>query len=201
MRQFLVLAHDAPTDPDFSLEDLPGAGRLDVCCRCVTSALLLSHCIRKDTRVWLVLGESCSVRFEGSDIRGLNPDERSTAALIRGALEEYEEAIGHMDAESSPGVFVSRRGLEEVLDEMGSQNSGEDTFVMLHEDGTPVADLGPPTDPIFVLSDHYDFTAEESELLAEKVDKRVRLSPQKLHANHAITVAHNYLDTVGFEGY
>jgi tRNA (pseudouridine54-N1)-methyltransferase len=201
MRQFLVLAHDGPTDPDFSLEDLPGAGRLDVLCRCVTSALLLSHGIREDTRVWLVLGNSCSVRFEGSEIRRLNPDERSTAALIRGALEECEEAIGHMDAESSPGVFVSRRGLEGVLDEMESQGSEENTFVTLHEDGMPVTDLDPPTDPIFVLSDHRDFTAEESELLAEKGDERVRLSPQKLHANHAIAVAHSYLDTAGFERY
>jgi tRNA (pseudouridine54-N1)-methyltransferase len=201
MRQFLVLAHDGPTEPDFSLEDLPGAGRLDVCCRCVTSALLLSHGIREDTRVWLVLGESCSVRFEGSEIRRLNPDERSTAALIRGALEEYEEAIGHMDAESSPGVFVSRRGLEAVLDEMERQGSGENTFVTLHEEGTPVTDLDPPTDPIFVLSDHRDFTEREGDLLAEAADKRVRLGPERLHANHAITVAHNYLDTTGFEQY
>ncbi|PSP75019.1 tRNA (pseudouridine(54)-N(1))-methyltransferase TrmY [Halobacteriales archaeon QS_3_64_16] len=201
MRQFLVLAHDGPTDPDFSLEDLPGAGRLDVLCRCVTSALLLSHGIREDTRVRLVLGNSCSIRFEGSELRRLNPDERSTAALIRGALEEYEEAIGHVDAESSPGVFVSRRGIVEVLEEMESRGSRENTLVTLHEEATPATDLDPPTDPIFVLSDHRNFTAEESELLAEKGDERVRLSPQKLHANHAITVAHNYLDTAGFERY
>jgi tRNA (pseudouridine54-N1)-methyltransferase len=201
MRQFLVLAHDAPTEPDFSLSDLPGAGRLDVLCRCVTSALLLSHGVREDSRVWLVFGDSCSVRFEGSEIRRLNPDERSTAALIRGALEEYGEAIGHMDAESSPGVFVSRRGLEAVLEEMESRGSGETTVVALHEAGTPIADLDVPTDPIFVLSDHRDLTEREADLLAKRADERVRLSPRKLHANHAITIAHNYLDTAGFERY
>jgi tRNA (pseudouridine54-N1)-methyltransferase len=201
MRQFLVLAHDAPTEPDFSLDDLPGAGRLDVLCRCVASALLLSHDIREDSRVWLVLGDSCSVRFEGSDIRRLNPDERSTAALIRGALEEHGEAIGHMDAESSPGVFVSQRGVEEVLEEMKEQTSAENTVVTLHEEGTPITDLDPPTDPIFVLSDHRDFTEHEADLLAEEGDERVRLGPERLHANHAITVAHNYLDTAGFKRY
>jgi tRNA (pseudouridine54-N1)-methyltransferase len=46
MRQFVVVGHDAPTTDDFSLDDLPGAGRLDVLCRCITAALLLSHGIR-----------------------------------------------------------------------------------------------------------------------------------------------------------
>jgi tRNA (pseudouridine54-N1)-methyltransferase len=201
MRQFLVLGHDAPTEPDFLLEDLPGAGRLDVLCRCVTTALLLSHGIREDSRVWLVLGESLSIRFEGNSLRRLNPDERSTAALIRGALEERAEAIGHIDAESSPGVFVSRRGVEAVLEEVGGHGSGETTLIALQENGTPITDLDPPENPVFVLSDHRDFTDGEADLLAERADERVRLSPRKLHANHAITVAHNYLDTAGFERY
>jgi tRNA (pseudouridine54-N1)-methyltransferase len=201
VRQFLVLGHDAPTDPDFSLDDLPGAGRVDVLCRCVTAALLLSHGIREDARIWLVLGDSLSVRFEGSAVRRLNPDERSTAALVRTALAEREEAIGHIDAESSPGVFVSRRGLEAVLDETAERVSGKHTLVTLHENGTPITAVNVPTDPVFVLSDHREFTEREAELLAERSDERVRLGPERLHANHAITVAHNYLDTAGFERY
>lgn len=201
MRQFVLVGHDAPTDPEFSLNDLPGAGRVDVLCRCVTAAFLLSHGIRESTRVWLVLGDSLSIRFEGRDLRRLNPDERSTAALIRGALEEHGEAIGHMDAESSPGVFVSRRGVEEVLEEMKEQTSAENTVVTLHEEGAPITDLDPPTDPIFVLSDHRDFTEHEADLLSEEGDERVQLGSERLHANYAITVAHNYLDTAGFERY
>ncbi|PSP87349.1 tRNA (pseudouridine(54)-N(1))-methyltransferase TrmY, partial [Halobacteriales archaeon QH_8_68_33] len=34
MRQFIVVGHDAPTTPEFPLDDLAGgAGRLDVLCR------------------------------------------------------------------------------------------------------------------------------------------------------------------------
>ena len=203
MRQFVLVGHDAPTDPEFSLNDLPGAGRVDVLCRCVTAAFLLSHGIRESTRVWLVLGDSLSIRFEGRNLRRLNPDERSTAALIRGALEEREEAIGYMDAESSPGVFVSRRGLEGVLDEVIGESASSDSnaVITLREEGAPITDLDPPADPVFVLSDDRDFTTRESDLLAERTDERVRLGPQALHANHAIAVAHNYLDTAGFERY
>jgi len=198
MRQFVIIGHDAPTTPEFSLDDLAGAaGRLDVLCRCVTSAFFLSHAIREDVRVHLILADEYTVTFEGSDLRRLNPDERSTAALIRKALEEREEAIGHIPVETSPGVSLTRRGFEGTLDDVASRG----TVVQLHEDGDPVVDVAPPSDPVFVLSDHHDFRDEEAALLADHADERVSLGPKALHADHSITVAHNYLDTAGFEQY
>ena len=196
MRQFVVVGHDAPTTPEFSLDDLAGgAGRLDVLCRCVSSGFFLSHAIREDVRVTLVLKDELAIRFEGSELRRLNPDERSTAALIRGALEEKDGAIGHVEVESSPGVYVSRRGFEDVLSAI------DGTIVELHEDGTPAVQVEPPPRPTFVLSDHRDFADREADLLADATDERVRLGPEPLHANHAITVAHNWLDTDGYTRY
>ena len=198
MRQFIVLGHDVPTDPTFSLDDIAGgAGRLDVLCRCVNSAFFLSHAIREDVRVHLVLGDELTVRFEGSELRRLNPDERSTAALIRKALEQKDEAIGHMPAESSPGVSVYRMDFEATLEAAAK----DATVVQLHEDGDPVVDVEPPENPLFVLSDHNDFTDEEETLLAEAVDERVRIGPNVLHADHSMTVVHNYLDTDGYTTY
>ncbi|MEF8828881.1 MAG: tRNA (pseudouridine(54)-N(1))-methyltransferase TrmY [Haloarcula sp.] len=198
MRQFVIIGHDAPTTPEFSLDDLAGAaGRLDVLCRCVTSAFFLSHDIREDVRVHLILCDEYTVTFEGSDLRRLNPDERSTAALIRTALEEREEAIGHIPVETSPGVSLTRRGFEGTLDDVARRG----TVVQLHEDGDPIVDVAPPSDPVFVLSDHNDFRDEEATLLADHAEERVSLGPEALHADHSITVAHNYLDTAGFEQY
>jgi tRNA (pseudouridine54-N1)-methyltransferase len=51
---------------------------------------------------------------------------------------------------------------------------------------------------VFVLSDHTDFTADEEALLTDAADRRVRLGPEILHADHAVTVAHHYLDTKGY---
>ena len=198
MRQFVVSGHDAPTTAGFSLDDLAGgAGRLDVLCRCVNAAFFLSYDLREDVRVWLVLGDEFAVRFEGSELRRLNPDERSTAALIRNALDAREEAIGHMEHESSPGVHLSRRGFEPILETVAEGS----TVVTLHEDGDPVGGVDPPDDPAFVLSDHREFTDRETELLAAIGDVRVRLGPERLHADHAITVAHNWLDTAGHTRY
>jgi tRNA (pseudouridine54-N1)-methyltransferase len=198
MRQFVVIGHDAPTTPEFSLDDLAGAaGRLDVLCRCVTSAFFLSHAIREDVRVHLVLADTYTVSFEGTELRRLNPDERSTAALVRNALEEREEAIGHVPVETSPGVSLTRRGFEATLDDVARNG----TVVQLHEDGNPVVDVKPPVDPVFVLSDHHDFTAEETAHVESHAGDRLSLGPEPLHADHAITVTHNYLDTDGFERY
>jgi tRNA (pseudouridine54-N1)-methyltransferase len=198
MRQFVVIGHDAPTTPDFSLDDLAGAaGRLDVLCRCVTSAFFLSHAIREDVRVHLVLADEYTVTFEGSKLRRLNPDERSTAALVRNALEEREEAIGHVPVETSPGVSLTRRGFAATLDTVAEAG----TVIQLHEDGDPAVAVDPPADPVFVLSDHHDFTAAEQDHIGTHADRRLSLGPQALHADHAITVAHNYLDTEGFTDY
>jgi len=198
MRQFIVLGHDAPTDAEFSLDDLAGgAGRLDVLCRAVNSAFFLSHGIREDVRVYLVLQDRVTVRIEGSDLRYMNPDERNIASLVRSALDELDRAIGHQEAESTPGMYVSRRGFADVLETVAR----DATVVELHEDGDPIVDVDPPVNPAFVLSDHGDFTDEEAALLAEAADERVRLGPEVLHGDHAITVVHNWLDTEGYERY
>jgi tRNA (pseudouridine54-N1)-methyltransferase len=198
MREFLVTGHDAPTDGSFSLDDIAGgAGRLDVLCRCVNSAFFLSHDIREDVRVHLVLGDEYTVRFEGADLQRLNPDERSTAALIRGALEQREEAVGHQPVETSPGVSLYRMGFEMTL----SAASRDAAVVTLHEDGEPLVDAEPPSAPLFVLSDHHDFTADEREQLDAAAAQRLSVGPERLHADHAITVAQNYLDTAGYTRY
>ncbi|WP_430503859.1 tRNA (pseudouridine(54)-N(1))-methyltransferase TrmY [Haloparvum sp. PAK95] len=197
MRQFVVLGHDAPTTPEFSLDDIPGAGRLDLLCRCVSAAVFLSHGIREDVRIHLVLSDEYTVRFDAADLRHLHPDERNVASRVRGALEERGGAIGHMPAEVSPGVEIYRMGFEATLEALARDG----TVVQLHEDGDPLVDAEPPTDPIFVLSDHHDFRESEADLLDEAADRRVRVGPELLHADHTITVTHNWLDTDGYSDY
>jgi tRNA (pseudouridine54-N1)-methyltransferase len=197
MRQFIVHGHAVPPTAEFSLDDLTGAGRLDLLARCVTASFLLSHGIRDDVRTHLVVNDEFTVQFDGSQLRGLHPDERSTAALIRTALEEKAEAIGQIPVETSPGVSLIRRGFEATLADVASSG----TVVQLHEDGEPAVDVSVPAEPIFVLSDHQDFTDDEEALLAKEGDHRLRVGPHPLHADHTITVVHNWCDTDGFQSY
>ncbi|ELY70907.1 tRNA (pseudouridine(54)-N(1))-methyltransferase TrmY [Natrinema versiforme] len=198
MRQFVLIGHDVPTEPDFSLDDLAGgAGRLDALCRSITAAFVTSHGIREDVRVHLIVQDELTITFDGRDLQRLNPDERSTAALVRTALEHRDEAIGALPAEPSPGIELYRRGFEATLEEIADDGP----IVQLHEDGEAVVDVGAAAlaDSIFVLSDHHDFTDDEAALLEDYADQRLRLGPELLHADQAITVAHHFLDTDGYE--
>ncbi|MFP9190308.1 tRNA (pseudouridine(54)-N(1))-methyltransferase TrmY [Natronosalvus vescus] len=197
MRHFVLLAHDVPIDGEFSLDDLAGgAGRLDAIARSITASFVTSHGIRTDVRVHVVVRDQFTITFDGAELRRLNPDERSTAALVRNALEQREEAIGALPAEPGPGIELYRRGFEATLEQVGSAG----TVVQLYEDGEAIVDVSPETlvDPVFVLSDHHDFTDEEANVLETAVDRRLRLGPTVLHADQAITVAHHYLDTDGY---
>jgi tRNA (pseudouridine54-N1)-methyltransferase len=196
MRQFVVVSHDAPTTPDFSLDALGSdAGRMDLLARCLNAGLLASHGIREDAKVHLVLGDAYTVSVDGATVRNLHPDERSIAALVRNALEARDDAIGHQPATPSPGIELYRMGFEATLDRLAR----EGTIVALHEDGERANEREPPAHPVFVLSDHRDFTDDERAVLEDAADVELRLSPTVLHADHAIAVAHHYCDTDAYE--
>ena len=196
MPRYIVIGHEAPTDPDFPLNDLPGgAGRLDLLCRTVTASLLHSHGIRSDASVTTLHADEFAIRFDGATLRGLHPDERSTAARFREALARADEAVGMIEVEVAPGVTIARRTLERYLADL------EEPIVQLHPEGDPITDLDPAGEYAFVLSDHQDFAPAETEVIEAAADRRVSLGPLAIHADQAITVVNNYLDTAGYRQY
>ncbi len=191
LRRYVVLGHRAITSADFKLDDLCGStGRLDILLRCVNSSFFLSHGIRKDVEIsLLLLGEPNppkTVRIDGSEVKYLNPDERSTAALIRNALLQKGEG----ERKCSPGIYVSERSYSEVL----SNVSKESKMFYLREDGEDIRTSTIPADATFVLGDDRDLTKEEEDVLMTYEPKRVSLGPMSYHADHCITLVNNELD-------
>ncbi|MCS7198020.1 MAG: tRNA (pseudouridine(54)-N(1))-methyltransferase TrmY [Candidatus Bipolaricaulota bacterium] len=191
MRAFIVLGHRVPLTPHFMLNDLPGsAGRLDILCRCVTAAFCLSHGIRRDVLVYLVLQDQLIVRLEGRRLKHLNPDERSTAALLQKALAAFAyrpHAGGEL--ESTPGIWIASGGLSKALEHVQALGL---TVYWLHEKGAPIRQAQLSADAAFVLSDHLEFLPEEAALLERFTS--LSLGPLSLHADHCIVIAHNELD-------
>ncbi|MBU1049688.1 tRNA (pseudouridine(54)-N(1))-methyltransferase TrmY [Candidatus Bipolaricaulota bacterium] len=190
MRRFLILGHKASIEPDFSLNDLPGAaGRIDVLCRAIGASLFLSHGIRNDVETNLLLQDSVHVRIHGQYVKRLNPDERSTAALIKHALKALAESSSDHEVRSTPGITVMRRSLPEVLDVLLSENA---VPIVLHEEGEPAEMFAFPENPIFILSDHAEFS--ETDQLALADFPRISLGAKALHTSQAITITHYLLD-------
>lgn len=189
MRRFLVTGHRASTDPQFPLDDLAGgAGRMDLLLTAANAALLVSHGLRQDVEVGLLLlgppDPPRFVRIVAHRLRSWQPDLRSDAALVRKALEQRSR----VEHESSPGIFVSRSTFEEALDRLGP------SFVYLREGGKDVRDVPLPVDATFVLSDNVDLAPTEERAVLSRNALTVGLGPQSLHADQAIAIVHNELD-------
>ncbi len=193
MRYFVITGHKAVTTGDFKLDDIAGgAGRLDILIRCVNSAFFLSHDLRKDVEIYLVLegGDDApkTVIFKGAEARYLNPDERSTASLIRNAL--LKKVKPGEEVRSSPGVYNTRMSFADVLEQLSKKGS----FVYLKEDGTDCREYDFPENPIFVLGDNHDLTEEEEQLLLSYSPDKICIGPYSLHADHCMIIVQNEVD-------
>lgn len=190
MRRFLILGHKAAIEPDFTLNDLPGAaGRLDVLCRAIGASLFLSHGIRRDVEVSLLLQDSVHIRISGEHVKRLNPDERSTAALIKHALQALADASETLEVRSTPGITAAHRSLSDVLDTFLDQGASP---IVLHEEGEPAESFSFPDNPAFILSDHTEFT--EADQISLAAYPRISLGDTALHTSQAITITHYLLD-------
>lgn len=191
MRRFIVLGHRAPTKGEFTLDDLAGgAGRLDVLLRCVTASFALSHGIRKDTELWLCLqgppGPPRALRFVGEELRYLNPDERSTGALVRHALLQPSGA----ERRSTPGIYVSDLDRKACFAEAAHQGP----LVYLKEGAPDFRHAALSAGLTFVLGDDRDLTAEEEADLGAFAPTLLSVGPKSLHTDQCITLVHNELD-------
>ena len=190
MPVFVILGHKAITDDNFSLNDLAGStGRLDVLLRCVNSAFMLSNDMRKDVDVFLILlgdpDPPKTVHFRGRELKYLNPDERSTGALVKKALAE---TVWSEEVEVSPGVYVGKKGLADVLNGLDGRR------VYLREGGKDMSEITLASDDTFILGGHEDLTDEEEEIIENGEALCVSLGPKSLHADHCITLVLNGLD-------
>uniref|UniRef100_A0A7S4R7K0 Uncharacterized protein n=1 Tax=Ditylum brightwellii TaxID=49249 RepID=A0A7S4R7K0_9STRA len=88
-RNVIVLSHNVSetvADGRFDVNTLL-TGRVDVLARCVNAALWVSHGIRRDTTIFLMLfPQNLTVEIRGEDVKGLNPDERTMALYLQRTL-------------------------------------------------------------------------------------------------------------------
>jgi tRNA (pseudouridine54-N1)-methyltransferase len=200
-RRLLLLAHRVPVDGSFTLNDLAGgAGRMDEIARCVSTALTVSNDLRRDTTVTVLFcaepaPRARRIRVEGARVRYLNPDERSTAALLKNAL--VRSLIVPHDLESSPGLVVGPAEPEEFLRRFLAGPGA----CWLTEEGLPLGAL-PLGEEGFsaVLSDPTDPTAAERAILEASGVPRISLGSRPLRSSQVIDVLHHAVDARRADG-
>ena len=188
MIHFYVKSTKGKTSKDINIEDLPGsAGRLDIISRCINSALWLSNSMRRDVIFHTVLhGEPnppVYIRIEGEKLRKVQPDERNISIFLKKAIERL---VPERETESTPGIFVSRKSFEQLIEE----NAGR-RFFLLSEDGSPISDIDKDLlkeDVFFILGDKEDLADDEIKVLEKYNAVRVSLGRKPYLASHCITV-------------
>jgi tRNA (pseudouridine54-N1)-methyltransferase len=195
MRRFLLLAHRVPPRGDFTLNDLAGgAGRMDEVARAVSTAFTLSNDLRRDTELTvLFVAEpppiARKIELVGARLRHLNPDERSTAALLKNAL--VRSTNFPRELESSPGLRVSAADPDAELRAFLARPGA----VWVTETGSPIATYAPATEEFgAVLSDPYDPSEAEAAILRGSGVPRLSVGPRSLRTSQVIDLVHNVLD-------
>lgn len=133
--------------------------------------------------------------LRGEDLRHLNPDERTTAALLKKALAIV---AGPEWSRSTSGIFVRTGGLATVLSDLKAKGIKP---VYLREDGTDIHKVSCRLldDAVFILGDHMGMTPEEETQILKAGADVVSIGPASLHADHCIVIVNWMLD-IGMTG-
>lgn len=167
---------------------------MDEVARAVSTAFTISNGLRRDTELTILFGaepppRARRIRLVGTGLRYLNPDERSTAALLKNAL--VRSSTLEREVEASPGLVVGPADPLTVLAEFAR----EPGTIWLTEAGLPYHPAAAPSSGVgAVLSDPEDPTPEEREILERLAIPPVSLGPVSLRASQCIDVLHNRWD-------
>jgi tRNA (pseudouridine54-N1)-methyltransferase len=199
VRRFVILGQKARASADFLLADIPStSGRLDVLLRALRASLLISHGVRRDTLVYLVLlgdpEHPRVLRFEGAASRYLRPDERSLANTCKKALLAECSASGFTPVR--PGIAAADGGMEVLWPELG------DCALYVLEPGA--LDIRSSaineTETAFILGDHIGFEPATRALLSERGARFISVGPIALYTEDVIAIVANELDRRAAQG-
>jgi tRNA (pseudouridine54-N1)-methyltransferase len=194
MRRFVIVGQKATTAPEFSLDDLPStSGRLDVLLRCMQTALLVSHGLRRDAIVYLVLTGGPrpprAIRVDGRTAEYVRPDERSLAGLVKKLLSvAVDTSPGFLPM--AHGMSVAAGGLEAVLCDLGSFTP----YILEEKAGDLRESALDLDDPVFFIGDHVGFDEATRARLADIGARPIAVGPMSVHADDAIAILWNELD-------
>jgi len=118
-----------------------------ICCSCIRETFCLSYAIRKNNTLYLYFQkEKILIKFEGSNLRYLGPDERSQALLLKKALDKITSNInsnGNKWIKSTPGIY-SKSFLDDFsfIDYLDS--SVQDPIIFIYDEVDSMNEINMP---------------------------------------------------------
>lgn len=185
MTRTFVLYSYGTTD-DFDINMMFNAGRMDLVCRCVISALFVSQNLRRDAQIIIVLNTGrrppVSIKFDGNKLLGLEGSESSIGLAIKKALKSVKDKEW---TNIQPGVSVSKKSFQDIIKE--SKN-----IYVLDRKGKHISNYK-PENATFILGDHVGLPKNEMSFALRK-GERMSIGSKVYLASSVVSVVNWILD-------
>ena len=190
MREFIYYSKDAVTTGKFDTTNLMKAGRMDIACNVLISALFLSNDIREDVRfhmifdgpprppVHLIFEYDKEIPISKKDIGGLIKRMLYKAPIEQGKVVRV-----------FPGCFVEKKSFEALVKELDKE--GKNVF-LLDGKGEDIREIEIKGNEAYIIGDQDGFPKEKRHFL-KRIDK-ISIGPRVLFASQVITIIHNEID-------
>lgn len=195
-RVFILKANTARTDGRFNIKDLPGtSGRIDVVCRCIISAIILSNTHRRDTAFYATLEgpprPPLTIEVNGEKIEEIPKEELQMGLILKDILSREKEVL-------PPGFKLMNKSFQKLVEEQ----AGKSKIYYLHRSGCDIKkflndfqNIGKPQ-ITFILGDHIGFNQKDIEYFKEKDIKPLSLGTREYLGSHCIFLIHEKLDRI-----
>ena len=192
MRHFVYFSRHGRTSGNFQSDELMKAGRMDIAIHVIIAGFFLSHDLRKDVKIHLILyGMPDPPKHIEMQIKPqLEISKKDVANLIKKILYKYKKG---KKSEVFPGCFVEKKSFLKVIEELQSH---EREIFILDKSGEDIRETKIPEDCVFVLGDHEGLPKKEMKRL-KKIAKKISIGPKIYFASHVVAVINNELDRRG----
>ena len=188
MREFIYYSGRARTSGNFDTSELMQAGRMDIVCNVIISALFLSHKMRDDVHLHLIfMGQPTPPRhLEFVSNKELPISKKDVAGLIKVMLYKCREGERR---EIFPGCFVEKKSFQQVIKEL--ESDGKKILVM-DKKGKDIRELkkNEIENAVFVVGDEEGFAKKE----IKRFKSRISIGPEIYFASQTLTILNNELD-------
>lgn len=185
MREFIYYSSKARTSGNFNLDELMKAGRMDIVCNVIIACFFLSHKLREDVHLHLVLcGQPSPPRhLEFISNKDMPISKKDVAGLIKRMLYKCQP---EKKKEVFPGCFIEKKGFIQLVKEL--EENGKRVLI-LDKNGVDIrkTDLA---GVVFVIGDHEGLPKKE----IKRFKERVSIGKETYFASQTIVIIHNELD-------
>ena len=181
MREFLLFSRQGYTSGSF--RNLKEA-RLDLVAHCLTSSFFLSHALRKDVVMHIVLSGKPNppiyLKVVGEELYNVRSDEETWGRIL----------ITVLNKEKHEGFYIEKKSFQGVVKDLTSEGK---RFLVLEEKGEDVLKCKLKGNEVFVLGDFIGLPKKEEGFVLRNGEK-ISLGKKAYLAADCITILNFVMD-------